>query len=78
MYLQTEDIASNIDVIRKERSDDNQKCLVYRTQINTCEPQAMANDFYKKFKIKCPLYLKRNGKVLTPQYELPKHTQYQV
>ena len=56
----------------------NQKCLVYRTQVNTCEPQAMANEFYKKFKIKCPLYLKRNGKVLSPQYELPKHSEYEV
>lgn len=56
----------------------NQKCLVYRTQVNTCEPQEMANEFYKKFKIICPLYLKRNGKVLSPQYELPKHSEYEV
>lgn len=56
----------------------NQKCLVYRTQINTCEPQAMANEFYKKFHIKCPLYLKRTDNGLTPQYELPKHDGYQV
>lgn len=57
---------------------NNQKCLAYRTQINTCEPQAMANEFYKKFKIKCPLYLKRTSTGLTPQYELPKHGGYQV
>lgn len=56
----------------------NPKCLVYRTQVNTCEPQAMANEFYKKFKIICPLYLKSNGKVLSPQYELPKHSEYEV
>ncbi len=56
----------------------NQKCLVYRTQINTCEPQAMANEFYKKFHIKCPLYLKRTDNGLTPQYELPKHNGYQM
>ena len=45
----------------------NQKCLVYRTHVNTCEHQAMANEFYNKFKIKRPLYLKRNVKVLNPQ-----------
>ncbi|MBQ7514635.1 MAG: transposase, partial [Schwartzia sp.] len=56
----------------------NQKCLVYRTQVNTCEPQAIANEFYKKFKIECPLYLKRNGRTLVPQYELPRHSEYQV
>ncbi len=56
----------------------NQKCLVYRTQVNTCEPQAMANEFYSKFKIKCPLYLKRNDAGLTPHYELPKHNDYQM
>lgn len=56
----------------------NQKCLVYRTQVNTCEPQAMANEFYKKFKIKCPLYLKRDGSTLKPRYELQKHAEYQV
>jgi len=49
----------------------NQKCLVYRTQINTCEPQAIANGFYKNFKIRCPLYLKRTDKGLVPQYQLP-------
>ena len=51
----------------------NQKCLVYRTQINTCEPQSTANLFYKRFKIKCPLYLKRIGDVLKPQYDISKH-----
>lgn len=50
----------------------NQKCLVYRTQVNTCEPQAIANGFYEKFKIPCPLYLKRTANGLSPQYELPK------
>ena len=56
----------------------NQKCLVYRTQINTCEPQATANGFYKKFKIRCPLYLKRNGNTLNPQYDLSNHAARQV
>jgi len=56
----------------------NQKSLVYRTQINTCEPQAMANEFYKKFHIKCPLYLKRTDNGLSPQYELPRHDGCQV
>lgn len=51
----------------------NQKCLVYRTQINTCEPQSTANLFYKRFKIKCPLYLKRIGDVLKPQYDISKY-----
>ena len=49
----------------------NQKCLVYRTQVNTCEAQAQANMFYDKFKIPCPLSLKRTAKGLVPQYELP-------
>ena len=53
---------------------ENQKCIVYRTQINTCEPQAVANAFYKKFGIRCPLHLKRAGSTLTPQYELTKHS----
>ncbi len=57
---------------------NNQKCLVYRTQINICEPQAMANGFYNKFHIKCPLYFKRTGSGLNPQYELSKHGEYQV
>lgn len=56
----------------------NQKCLVYRTQINTCEPQAIANEFYNKFKIKCPLYLKRTSTGLKAQYELPKHSEFQM
>lgn len=56
----------------------NQKCLVYRTQVNTCEPQAMATEFYSKFKIRCPLYLKRTGAGLTPHFELPKHNDHQV
>jgi len=57
---------------------NNQKCIVYRTQINTCEPQAMANAFYDKFRIRCPLYLKRTGAGLIPQYKLPKHDKYLV
>ena len=48
----------------------NQKCLVYRTQVNICEAQAQANVFYNKFKIPCPLSLKRTAKGLAPQYEL--------
>ncbi|MDE7185992.1 MAG: transposase [Lachnospiraceae bacterium] len=57
---------------------NNQKCLVYRTQINTCEPQAMAKEFYNKFHIKCPLCLKRTSSGLSPQYELSRHDEYQV
>lgn len=56
----------------------NQKCLVYRTQINTCEPQSTANLFYKRFKIKCPLYLKRIGDALKPQYEISRYASQQV
>ena len=56
----------------------NQKCLVYRTQVNTCEPQSAANLFYKKFGIKCPLYLKRIGDALHPQYDLSKSASQQV
>ena len=56
----------------------NQKCLVYRTQINTCEPQATANKFYRKFGIRCPLYLKRNGNTLNPQYDLPNNNVLEV
>lgn len=56
----------------------NQKCLVYRTQVNTCEPQAMANEFYNKFHIKCQLYLKRTSNGLSPQYELPKPSECNV
>jgi transposase len=56
----------------------NQKCLVYRTQINTCEAQAPANAFYDKFQIPCPLSLKRTEKGLVPQYELPVHTEEEM
>ena len=56
----------------------NQKCIVYRTQVNICEAQAPANEFYKKFKIPCPLDLKRTGKGLVPQYELPTRTEDDV
>ena len=56
----------------------NQKCVVYRTQINTCEPQAIANEFYNKFKIQCPLYMRRTSTGLRPQYDLPKQSENQV
>ncbi len=59
-------------------SFNNQKCIAYRTQINTCEPQAMANAFYDKFRIRYPLYLKWTSTGLSPQYELPKHDEYLV
>ena len=51
----------------------NQKCLVYRTQVNTCEPQSVANLFYKKFGIKCPLYLMRIGDALRPRYDISQN-----
>ena len=57
---------------------NNQKCIVYRTQVNTCEPQAIANEFYNKFKVKCPISLKRSGAKLIPQYDLPKREDFQV
>ena len=50
----------------------NQKCLVYRTVVNTCEPQAAANSFYNAFKIPCPLYLTRSDHGLHPQFKLSK------
>ena len=52
----------------------NQKCLVYRTTINTCEPQSIANSFYEKFNIPCPLYLKRTTSGLLPQYDIRNQT----
>lgn len=56
----------------------NQKCLVYRTQVNTFEPQALANQFYRKFNIRCPLYLRRTSTGLMPHYELPKRNENRV
>ena len=50
----------------------NQKCLVYKTQINASEAQAIGAEFYKKFDIRIPVYLERTGKGLKPRYDLPK------
>ena len=50
----------------------NQKCLVYRTQVNTCEPQSSAQGYYEELGIQCPLYLKRYKEKPGPQYYLEK------
>lgn len=50
----------------------NQKCTLHGTKITTTEPQKQANEFYKKFDIKCPLYFERKGDSYKPQYHLPK------
>ena len=50
----------------------NQKCIVHNTQITVCEANKTANEFYSKFRIKCPLYLERSKNELKPKYRLPK------
>lgn len=50
----------------------NQKCTVRNTKITNTEPQAKANEFYKAFKIDCPLYIERTQGQLIPIYHLPK------
>ena len=49
----------------------NQKCIVYNSLVNTNEAQAIANEYYCKTGIKCPLYIERkpNG-LLVPHYQL--------
>jgi len=49
----------------------NQKCIVYNTKINTSEAQSIANDYYDKLKIQCPLYIEKgtNGSLI-PHYSL--------
>lgn len=70
-------IMNTIKQYHDDRDSLFMSLMVYRTQINICEPQAIANKFYKKFHIKCPLYLKRTDNGLNPQYELRKHGDYQ-
>ncbi len=49
----------------------NQKCIVYSSRVNTNEAQAIANEYYDKLKIKCPLYIdKSKPNLLIPHYNL--------
>lgn len=50
----------------------NQKCLVYKTQINASEAQSIGTEYYSKFGIRMPVYLERTSKGLKPHYNLPK------
>ena len=50
----------------------NQKCIVYGTKITTCEPQKQANEFYRTFNIKCPIYFDKTDAGLKPHYHLSK------
>lgn len=50
----------------------NQKCTLYQSKITTSEPQKHANEFYKLFDIKCPLYFEKKGDDLKPYFHLPK------
>lgn len=56
----------------------NQKCLVYKTQINASETQAIGAEYYDKFGIKQPVSLDRTDKGLIPRYSLPKVDQKSV
>ena len=49
----------------------NQKCIDYSTKINTNEAQSIANEYYDKLKIRCPLYIEKgtNGSLI-PHYDL--------
>ncbi len=49
----------------------NQKCIVYHSRDNTNEAVSIANNYYDKLGIKCPLYLDRAGEKLIPRYSLP-------
>lgn len=49
----------------------NQKCIVHASRINTNEAQSIANNYYEKLDIRCPLYLDRTGDKLTPRYSVP-------
>jgi len=49
----------------------NQKCIVYNSRVNTNEAVSIANNYYDKPGIKCPLYLDRSGDKLIPRYSIP-------
>ena len=49
----------------------NQKCIVYNSRVNTNEAVSIANNYYDKLGIKCPLYLDRSGDKLIPRYSIP-------
>lgn len=50
----------------------NQKCEVYKTKIVTREGVKKANEYYDKFKIKCPIYLDRKTNNLIPSYSITR------
>lgn len=49
----------------------NQKCTKYKTRITLEIPEALANEFYKKFGISLPLFYDLRGKSVRPVGELP-------
>ena len=49
----------------------NQKCIVYNSRINTNEAVSIANSYYDRLGVKCPLYLDRSGDKLIPRYSIP-------
>ena len=56
----------------------NQKCTVYKSKITNAEPQKKANEFYKAFDIKCPLYIEQSSGQLIPVYHLEKPEQTEL
>ena len=56
----------------------NQKCTVYKSKITNAGPQKKANEFYKVFGIKCPLYIEQSNSQLTPVYHLEKPAQTEL
>lgn len=56
----------------------NQKCTVRSSKITNTEPQAKANEFYKAFGVRCPLYIEQAQGLLIPHYNLPKTKQADV
>lgn len=57
----------------------NQKCIVYNSRVNTYEAVSIANNYYDKLGVKCPLYLERSGDKLIPRYSIPvRNTEVEV
>lgn len=56
----------------------NQKCTVYKSKITNAEPQKKANEFYKVFGVKCPLYIEQTNGQLIPVYHLEKPAQTEL
>lgn len=46
----------------------NEKCMVYRTQVNPTEVPAEENAIYRKFGIRIPIHLERTEHGLLPKY----------